>query len=159
MKAEELKNIAEEFILNYEKYGSNMHLYDIYADFKRALSDTKKVSRFAPILSKILKIKNVRLVDTMKENEIYLFQEVDYRTNEVVFQMVVSAWNAKEEFSQFDILQVIYGDKYKNYLKENIDDTDKTIIVYKEDSSYINEIKLYTYSKEELNLLKEKENK
>jgi len=151
-----IEEIARELVEEFEQRDGEISTFDLYARFKRELTGMKKVSRFKPLFSKPITMNRADIVPIMLENEVYLYEERDYRTHEVVLQMAISAWNARDDFSQFDILQVVYGKRYESSFADKIDDSGETILTYKNrySSQYENRIETYKLSTEELEAMK-----
>lgn len=156
MKNEKLEEIACNFIDQYEKNENNIDLYSLYADLKRTLESKEKESELIPLFENQVNVKNKNTILKMDEGKLYVYEEIDYYSGKVIFQMIVNSWNAGKKLSQFDIIQVLFGDKFEKYLPDDIYDTDKTTILYK-DEVYTNKIKFYKYKEEMLNVFKKEE--
>lgn len=141
----DLKDIVIDFIQEYEAQGKNMDLYSFYADFKRNIENKNKEKKLTPLFISAVTTEKINLILTMEENQSYVYEEIDYLSGEIVFQMIIKAKNCSTESCYFDIVQVLFGNKLEKYLPDDIYDTESTLFVYNNFCQYDNEVKLYKY--------------
>ena len=126
-----LRSYAEDFITQYEENPHSINLYEFYANFKREIEGFEKVPRFKPLYDTPIDIsKYTKTTKLGEENKTYLIQEKYWNKSDVLIQYIVKVWyrNNSDGLSQFEIVQVIFGNRFKNMLKDTVCDSDKTVL-------------------------------